>query len=77
MAAKGQARPDLSYPIKTVEDYHNAVEDLNRPGSTEADRQFVAKRGKELGVSQESDMTSRGTSPYRRAAKTSLIKQGR
>ncbi len=48
MAATGEARPDGSYPIRTRADVKHAVEDFNRPGSTEADRAHIVKRARAI-----------------------------
>lgn len=53
MAKSGEARSDGSYPIRTAADVKDAVHDLNRPGSTDADKQHVIKRAKALDATDQ------------------------
>jgi hypothetical protein len=48
MASTGEARSDGSYPIRTRTDVEHAVEDFNRPGSTQADREHIIARARVL-----------------------------
>lgn len=51
MASKGEARPDLSYPIRNQADVSNAVKDWIRTGRNTSVRQWIEKRVKALDLS--------------------------
>lgn len=53
LAKEGDARPDGSYPIVTVEDLHNAIRAWGRGGATEADKAHIIARAKSLGATKE------------------------
>jgi hypothetical protein len=57
MAGEHKALPNLSYPIETVKDLHNAI-DLARSGHGDviAAKALIRKRAKALGVALPADM---------------------
>jgi len=57
-AAKGEARPDGSFPIRNAKDLRNAKHDIGRASNPAAAREWVNKRAKALnlpGVGQKTD----------------------
>ena len=50
MAARGEARPDGSYPIADGEDVANAVDDFNRSSGSDADKAHIKARAKAVGA---------------------------
>lgn len=50
LAKKGQAKPDLSYPIADKEDLQNAIRSWGRGGATAADKAWIIKRARALGA---------------------------
>lgn len=48
LVAKGQAKPDGSYPIRNKSDLRNAIMSFGRGGATASDKAWIIKRAKEL-----------------------------
>ncbi len=50
MAASGEAEPDGSYPIKTAQDLHNAIQAYGRSSNPEKTKAHIKARAKALGM---------------------------
>ena len=48
LAAKGQANPDLSYPIENVDDLKNAIQAYGRAGNKPATRRLIMRMARKL-----------------------------
>lgn len=53
MAAKGEAKKDGSYPIKTAKDVGNAVADWYRSKGSASDKRHIIKRAKSIGATDQ------------------------
>jgi hypothetical protein len=53
MAAKGEAKPDGSYPIKNIQDLKNAIKTWGRGDATQSDKDHIKERAKALGATAE------------------------
>lgn len=52
LAAKGQARKDLSFPIQNEQDLRNAIHDVGRANDPAAAKAWIRKRAAALGLSK-------------------------
>ena len=52
MAEMGQAMPDGSFPIKTVQDLRNAIQSVGRASNYESAKRHIVRRARALGMVQ-------------------------
>jgi hypothetical protein len=60
LAAKGQAEPDGSFPIRNGSDLDNAIRAYGRSSDKPATKAWIVKRAKELGMSSKIPLSWQG-----------------
>lgn len=62
MAKRGEAKPDLSFPIANVADLHRAISDWGRAGSNPSDKAWIVKRARALNATDQLPANWEGSS---------------